>query len=148
MKTASTTVFSIALVLWAGPAHAADDSQLNLAYQDHIAYVATFTFPILIEKCAGLDPGYLQKAAPLYFRFVNTHQDQIERGRLLTLAELTPDQTSKRYREDVVTSRLSRLDTGTREEKLGMCERALGVLSGVKLPGEWPSRKPTSGDVR
>ncbi|SDQ28667.1 hypothetical protein SAMN05216569_0472 [Pseudoxanthomonas sp. CF125] len=148
MKPASMTVLAIALALSAGQARAADDPQLNLAYQDHIAYVATFSFPILIEKCSSLDPGYLQKAAPLYFRFINSHQDQIERGRLLTLAELAPDQTPKRYREDVVASRLSNLDTGTREEKLGMCERALGVLSGAKLPGEWPSRKPPAGGAR
>lgn len=148
MKALSMIVLSIALAFSHGQARAADDPRLNLAYQDHIAYVATFALPILIEKCSSLDPDYLQKAAPLYFRFVNAHQDQIERGRLLTLSELAPDQTPKRYREGVVASRLSKLDTGTRDEKLGMCEGALGVLSGAKLPGEWPSRKPPAGDVR
>lgn len=140
MKPASLTVLSIALALSAGQANAADDPRLNLAFQDHIAYVATFAMPVLIEKCAALDPGYLQKAAPLYFRYMNSHQDQIERGRLLTLAELASDETLRSYREGVLASRLGKLDTGTREEKLKMCEGALGVLSGAKLPGEWPPR--------
>ena len=143
MKFASMTVLSLALALSAGKSNAADDPQLNAAYQDHIAYVATVGLPVLIEKCAALDPDYLQKAAPLYFRYVNTHQDQIERGRLLTLAELAPEETVKSYREGVIASRLSRLDTGTREQKLGMCEGALGMMSGAKLPGEWPSRTKT-----
>ncbi|HYM85463.1 MAG TPA: hypothetical protein VET30_01875 [Pseudoxanthomonas sp.] len=148
MKIAATTGLAIALALAASQASAADDPQLNLAYQDHIAYVATFSLPVLIEKCASLDPGYLQKAAPLYLRYLNTHQDQIERGRLLTLAELTPGQTVKSYREDVIASRLSRLDTGTHEQKLGMCEGALGMMSGARVPGEWPSRKPGADGKR
>lgn len=145
MKTMPASLVSIAMLLSTAHATAADDPQRNLAYQDHIAYVATFALPVLIEKCAALDPGYLQKAAPLYFRFVNTRQDQIERGRLLTMAEFTPGQTVKSYREEVMASRLSRLDTGTREQKLGMCEGALGMLSGAKPPGEWP---PRSADTK
>lgn len=141
MKTLSKTVFSLAVGLAATSANAADDPHLNQAYQDHIAYVATFALPVLIDKCATLDPAYLQKAAPLYFKYLNTHQDQIERGRLLTMAEFMPGQTLKSYREEVLASRLSRLDTGTREQKLGMCEGALGMLSGAKISGEWPSRK-------
>lgn len=148
MKSVAMPVLSISLALCAATANAADDPKLNAAYQDHIAYVATFALPIVIEKCATLDPAYLQKAAPLYFRYVNSHQDQIERGRLLTLAEFTPAQTMKSYREDVVASRLSMLDTGTREQKLGMCEGALGMMSGARIPGEWPSRKPTTGEPR
>ena len=140
MKTMPASLVAIAMLLSTAHATAADDPARNLAYQDHIAYVATFALPVLIEKCAALDPGYLQKAAPLYFRFVNTRQDQIERGRLLTMAEFTPGQTVKSYREEVMASRLSRLDTGTREQKLGMCEGALGMLSGARLPGEWPPR--------
>lgn len=138
MKPVSVAVLSIAFVLSAGPARAADDPRLNAAFQDHIAYVATFAMPVLIEKCAAIDPGHLQKAAPLYFRYVNTHQDQIERGRLLTLAELEPGKTLQGYRRDVLASRLGKLDNGTLKEKLKMCERALSVLSGAKLPGEWP----------
>ena len=145
MKTIPASLVAIAMLLSTAHATAADDPQRNLAYQDHIAYVATFALPVLIEKCAALDPSYLQKAAPLYFRFVNTRQDQIERGRLLTMAEFTPGQTVKSYREEVMASRLSRLDTGTREQKLGMCEGALGMLSGAKPPGEWP---PRSADTK
>jgi hypothetical protein len=141
MKLASMTALPLVLAMSIGNADAADDPHLNDAYQDHIAYVATVGLPILIEKCAALEPGYLQKAAPLYFRFVNTHQDQIERGRLLTLAEFAPEETVKSYRENVIASRLSRLETGTLEQKLGMCEGALGMLSGAKLPGEWPVRE-------
>lgn len=144
MKAAATSL-CLALGLWAGPIRAAEDPTLNSAYQDHIAYIATFSLPVLIEKCVALQPDYLQKAGPLYFRYLNTHQDQIERGRMLTLAELPPDQTAKAYRESVIASRLSKLDSGTREEKLVMCERALGMLSGNKLPGEWPPR-PSSAD--
>mgnify|MGYP006179778159 CR=1 FL=1 len=36
------------------------------AFQDHIAYVATFAMPVLIEKCSAADPTYLQRAAPAY----------------------------------------------------------------------------------
>jgi hypothetical protein len=145
MRVATASILCLALGLWAGPICAADDPKLNAAYQDHIAYIATFSLPVLIEKCIALQPDYLQKAAPLYFRYINTHQDQIERGRMLTLAELPPDETVKAYRESVIASRLSKLDSGTREEKLVMCERALGMLSGNKLPGEWPAR-PSPAD--
>ena len=148
MKPASITIFPIALALSTGQARAADDPQLNAAFQDHIAYVATFAMPVLIEKCAALDPGYLQKAAPLYFRYVNTHQDRIERGRLLTLAEFKPGESVQSYRDHVLASRLGKLDSGTREEKLKMCEGALGVLSGARLPGEWPSRESAKTEVR
>lgn len=141
-------VIAVTVSLAASHASAADDPQRNLAYQDHIAYVATFSLPVLIEKCADLDPGYLHKAAPLYFRYINTHQDQIERGRLLTLAELSPGQTVKGYREEVVASRLSRLDTGTHEQKLGLCAGALGMMSGAAVPGEWPPRRSTNGGQR
>lgn len=121
-------------------AHAGDDPVLNRAYQDHIAYVATFAMPVLIEKCAAGDPTYMQIAAPLYFRYVNAHQDRIERGRQLTLAELKPDDTLKAYRERVLAQRLGKLDTGTSEEQSRMCQGALTVLRGAALPGEWPSR--------
>lgn len=124
-------------------ARAADDPVLNRAYQDHIAYVATFAMPVLIEKCAARDPAYLAKAAPLYLRYLNTHQDQIERGRLLTLAELEPGQTLRAYREGVLAKRLGALDNGTPERKSQMCEGALGVLTGATMPGEWPSRDAT-----
>ncbi|MBX3711278.1 MAG: hypothetical protein KF800_04905 [Lysobacter sp.] len=119
---------------------AADDPVLNRAFQDHIAYVATFAMPVLIEKCSAADPAYLQRAAPLYFRYVNAHQDRIERGRQLTLAELKPDDTLKAYRERVLAQRLGKLDTGTPEERTAMCQGALVVLEGTTLPGEWPSR--------
>ena len=148
MKPISTAVLSITLALSAGQASAKDDPLLNAAYQDHIAYVATFAMPVLIEKCGDLDPGYLQKAAPLYFRYVNERQDGIERGRLLTQAEFEPDETPRGYRERILASRLGKLDNGTREEKLKICEGALGVLSGVKLPGEWPSRRPATSGPR
>lgn len=138
-----------AVLLFAAlPARAADDPVLNRAYQDHIAYVATFAMPILIEKCAASDPAYLQRAAPLYLRYLNTHQDQIERGRLLTLAELEPGETVRAYREGVVASRLGMLDSGTPEQKAQMCEGALGMLAGANLPGEWPSRDVGKGEAR
>ena len=41
-----------------------DDPVLNSAFQDHIAYVATFAMPVVIETCSALAPGYLNKAAP------------------------------------------------------------------------------------
>lgn len=127
-------------VLAPASVQAEDDPVLNRAFQDHIAYVATFAMPVLIEKCAARDPAYLQTAASLYFRYVNAHQDRIERGRQLTLAELKPDDTLKAYRERVLAQRLGKLDTGTSEEQARMCEGALGVLRGMTLPGEWPAR--------
>ena len=143
MKTATFTALPLAMLLSFAPAKAADDPVLNQAYQDHIAYVATFALPVIMEKCAAIDPGYTQKAAPLYFRYVNARQDQIERGRLLTLAELEPGETLQAYRAKVLAARLGALDTGTREQKLQFCEGPLHLLAGAKLPGEWPSREKT-----
>lgn len=117
-----------------------DDPTLNRAYQDHVAYVATFAMPVLIERCSARDPAYLAEAAPLYFRFVNAHQDRIERGRLLTLSELAPDETLQAYRTRVIEQRLGKLQTGSDEEVARMCRGALAVLRGAALPGEWPSR--------
>ena len=143
---APITAITTALVLASGPARAADDPVLSRAFLDHIAYVATFAMPVLIEKCERLAPGYLQQAAPLFFGYVNARQDQIERGRLLTLAELGPDETLKAYRGQVLASRLGRLDTGTPEQKAKLCEGALSHLramtQGEPMPGEWPSRTP------
>lgn len=145
LRLLPATATTAALLLGTLPALAADDPVLNRAYQDHIAYVATFAMPVLIEKCAAHDPDYLQRAAPLYLRYLSTHQDQIERGRLLTLAELAPGETLRAYREGVLSRRLGALDSGTPERKARMCEGALGVLTGATLPGEWPPRA-TSGD--
>ena len=133
-------LLALALALPATTALAADDPKLNQAFQDHVAYVATFAMPVLIEKCGVADSGYLQKAAPLYFRYVNSHQDQIERGRMLTLAELGPDETLRGYRESTIAKRLGALDSGTPEQKARTCQGALAFLGGMKVPGEWPSR--------
>lgn len=129
-----------ALTVAGSHAMAADDPERNRAFQDHIAYVATFAIPVLSEKCAVIDPDYMKTVAPLYFRFVNERQDRIERGRLLTLAELAADETLQSYRSKVIASRLGALDSGTAEQKSRMCKGALAVLSGMTLPGEWPSR--------
>lgn len=133
---------AIALALAAPVAHATDGPEpaRERAFQNHIAYVATFAMPVLIEKCSATDLTYLQRAAPAYFRYVNAHQDRIERGRLLTLAEFAPDETLATYRERTLAQRLGRLDTGTPEQKQQMCEGALAMLSGTKIPGEWPPR--------
>lgn len=135
-----TLALATASVLAPASARAADDPVLNRAFQDHIAYVATFAMPVLIDKCSAADPAYLQRAAPLYFRYVNAHQDRIERGRQLTLAELAPEETLKAYRERVLAQRLGKLETGSPEDKARMCQGALVVLEGATLPGEWPSR--------
>ena len=133
-------LLALALAVPATAAQAADDPKLNQAFQDHVAYVATFARPVLIEKCSAADPGYLQRAAPLYFRYVNTHQDQIERGRMLTLAELGPDETVRGYRESTIAKRLGALDSGTPEQKAKTSQGALAFLDGMKVPGEWPGR--------
>ena len=141
MKSATLSALSLATLLCVAPARAADDPVLNQAYQDHIAYVATFALPVIMEKCAAIDPGYTQKAAPLYFRYVNARQDQIERGRLLTLAELAPGETLQGYRAKVLASRLGTLHSGTREQQLQFCEGPLHLLAGASVPGGWPTRE-------
>lgn len=143
MNRFTSTALGLVLASIATAASAADDpgrnhADRNLAFQDHIAYVVTFTVPFMSEKCAAIDPGYMAEMAPLYFRFVNARQDQIERGRLLTVAEFAPDETVRAYRESVVASRLGALDSGTLEQKMRICKGALGVLGGMQVPGEWP----------
>ena len=139
MTSFQSILVALALAVPATATHAADDPKLNQALQDHIAYVATFAMPVLIEKCNATDAGYMQKAAPLYFRYVNSHQDQIERGRMLTLAELAPDETVRGYRERIIAQRLGALDS-TPEQKGKTCQGALAFLGGMKVPGEWPAR--------
>ena len=139
MTSFQSILLALALAVPATATHAADDPKLNQALQDHIAYVATFAMPELIEKCNATDAGYMQKAAPLYFRYVNSHQDQIERGRMLTLAELAPDETVRGYRERIIAQRLGALDS-TPEQKGKTCQGALAFLGGMKVPGEWPAR--------
>lgn len=139
MNRVTATALTTILASIATASNAADDPGRHRAFQDHIAYVATFAIPVMSEKCAAIDPGYMAEVAPLYFAFVNARQDRIERGRLLTLAEFAPDETLRTYRERVVASRLGALDSGTREEKMRMCKGALAVLGGMEVPGEWPS---------
>ena len=141
MTRHASLLLTCTLGLAVAPPALAADSARERAFQDHIAYVATFAMPVLIEKCAAADATYLPRAAPAYFRFVNTRQDQIERGRLLTLAEFAPGDTIAAYRERTLAQRLGRLDTGTPEQKQQMCERALAMLSGTPIPGEWPPRE-------
>lgn len=138
MSRFTSTALAVVLASVTAAANAADDSGRKRAFQDHIAYVATFAIPVMSEKCAAIDPGYMAEVAPLYFSFVNARQDQIERGRLLTLAEFAPDDTLSAYRKRVIASRLGALDSGTREAKLKMCKGALAVLGGMEVPGEWP----------
>lgn len=138
-KLPAILLLTVALVATAS-VQAADDPKLNRAFQDHIAFVATFAMPALFEKCEQAGTGYLQKAAPLYFRYVNTHQDEIERGRMLTLAELGPDETLRGYRERTIAKRLGVLETGTSEQKAKTCNGALAFLGGMNVPGEWPPR--------
>ena len=140
MKYVGTMMLGLAMTVSTAQAADTPDPAREQAFQDHIAYVATFAMPVLIEKCAATDAGYLQRAAPAYFRYVNTHQDQIERGRLLTLAEFAPGDTLVAYRERTLAQRLGRLDSGTPEQKQQMCEGALAMLGGMKIPGEWPPR--------
>ncbi|KRA52711.1 hypothetical protein ASD77_13895 [Pseudoxanthomonas sp. Root65] len=140
MKYVGTMLLGLAMTVSTAQAADTPDPAREQAFQDHIAYVATFAMPVLIEKCAATDAGYLQRAAPAYFRYVNTHQDQIERGRLLTLAEFAPGDTLVAYRERTLAQRLGRLDSGTPEQKQQMCEGALAMLGGMKIPGEWPPR--------
>ena len=139
MTSFQSILLALALAVPATATHAADDPKLNQALQD-LAYVATFAMPVLIEKCNATDAGYMQKAAPLYFRYVNSHQDQIERGRMLTLAELAPDETVRGYRERIIAQRLGALDAGTPEQKGKTCQGALAFLGGMRVPGEWPAR--------
>ena len=133
----------LATLMTITPARAADvpDPAREQAFQDHIAYVATFAMPVMIDKCALMDETYLARAAPAYFRYVNGRQDQIERGRLLTLAEFGPADTLATYRARTLSQRLGRLDTGTPEQKRQMCEGALAMLMGKRVPGEWPPRE-------
>ena len=140
MKYVGTMLLGLAMTVSTAQAADTPDPAREQAFQDHIAYVATFAMPVLIEKCSATDAGYLQRAAPAYFRYVNTHQDQIERGRLLTLAEIAPGDTLVAYRERTLAQRLGRLDSGTPEQKQQMCEGALAMLGGMKIPGEWPPR--------
>lgn len=140
MKYVGTMLLGLAMTVSTAQAADTPDPAREQAFQDHIAYVATFAMPVLIEKCSATDAGYLQRAAPAYFRYVNTHQDQIERGRLLTLAEFAPGDTLLAYRERTLAQRLGRLNSGTPEQKQQMCEGALAMLGGMKIPGEWPPR--------
>ena len=74
-------------------APAIEDPTLNRAYNDHIAYVLTFTLPAMSERCAAVSPGYLQAVGPSFLRFMADNQQRIECGRLLTQSEFEPQQS-------------------------------------------------------
>lgn len=138
MKTAAVALLTALLPLAA--AHAADDPERNRAYNDHIAYVVTFMVPALAPRCTEVVPDYLDTVAPRFLRFVGEHQSQIERGRLLTLAEFPPEQTLQGYRDALIAARTRQFDAGSTEDRLRMCRGVAGVLDGGMLPGEWPGR--------
>lgn len=120
--------------------HATDDPARNRAYNDHIAYVVTCMAPELAPRCAGIVPGYVDTVAPQFLRFVGERQAQIERGRLLTLAELPPEQTLQPWRDTLIAARTRQFDEAPAEARLRMCRGVAGVLGGDRLPGEWPGR--------
>lgn len=138
MKISVPLLSVLVAVFCVGSTHAADLTRAEQAFQDHAAYVNTFTLPIVIEKCEALQPGYMTHAAPLYFRFVIKHRENIERGRLLTLSEIPQDWSIKEYHDRVLTKRLTPLDTGSANDKRQICEAGMSVLSGALVPGTWP----------
>lgn len=122
-------------------AHAADDPQRNRAYNDHIAYVVSFIGPALASRCAGMLPEEgADSMARRYMDFMGAHQVQIERGRLLTLAEFSREQTLQAYRNDLIAARTLQFDAAPAEDRLRTCRGMARVLSGDLLPGEWPGR--------
>ncbi|MES2858670.1 MAG: hypothetical protein V4704_05770 [Pseudomonadota bacterium] len=118
-----------------------DDPVLNRAYNDHIAYVLSFMLPEMSARCAALSPDYVQTVAPRYLRFMADQQPRIERGRLLTMAELDPAQTLASYREDLVRSRTGQFEAASAEGKARTCAGIAAVVAGQQVPGEWPARK-------
>jgi hypothetical protein len=121
-------------------AHAVDDPRRNRAYNDHIAYVVSFMTPALASRCAAVLPEAADTLAQRYLDFMGAQQVQIERGRLLTLAEFPPEQTLQAYRNDLIAARTGQFDAAPAEARLRTCRGVAGVLGGDLLPGEWPGR--------
>jgi hypothetical protein len=131
-------LLTLAFAAYAGAAFPAEPTPAEQAFQDHAAYVNTFTLPVIIEKCEALQPGYMVRAAPLYFRFAIEKRENIERGRLLTLSEIPQDWSIKEYHDRVLAKRLGPLDAGSPEDKRQICDAGMSVLSGARVPGTWP----------
>jgi len=138
VRTTIHLLLAFASAAFAESALAVELTPAEQAFQDHAAYVNTVTLPVVIEKCEALQPGYMTRAAPLYFRFAIEKRENIERGRLLTLSEIPRDWSIKVYHDRVLAKRLEPLDTGSAEEKRQICDAGMSVLSGVRIPGTWP----------
>ena len=51
-------------------------------------WVASFMLPTLAPRCEAAFPGYTARTSPAFLRWLASNQEQIERGRLLTMSEM------------------------------------------------------------
>lgn len=120
------------------PAQAAEEDKLNRNYNDHIAYVASFMLPTLAPRCEAAFPGYTARTSPAFLRWLASNQEQIERGRLLTMSEMKADESLRDYRQSLIQKRSTQLDAADAKGKQRVCEGIAGFIGGMTLPGRWP----------
>ena len=140
---ATTRIGLIGLVMLlplvaASPAKAAEQDPLNRNYNDHIAYVASFMLPTLAPRCEAAFPGYTARTSPVFLRWLASNEEQIERGRLLTMSEMKADQSLRAYRQALIDSRGRQLDEADAKGKQRVCDGIAGFIGGMTLPGRWP----------
>ena len=119
-------------------ASAAENDKLNRNFNDHIAYVASFMLPTLAPRCEAAFPGYAARNSPVFLRWLGASQDQIERGRLLTMSEMKADQTLAEYRQTLIEARSQQLDQADTAGKQRVCEGIAAFIGGKTFPGQWP----------
>ena len=119
-------------------ARAADEDKSNRNFNDHIAYVASFMLPTLAPRCEAAFPGYAARTSPSFLRWLAASQDRIERGRLLTMSELKPDQPLSSYRQGLIEARSQQLDQADVAGKQRVCEGIAAFIDGKTFPGQWP----------
>ncbi len=120
------------------PAKAAEEDKLNRNFNDHIAYVASFMLPTLAPRCEAAFPGYTARTSPVFLRWLASNQEQIERGRLLTMSEMKADESLRDYRQSLIQKRSTQLDAADAQGKQRVCDGIAGFIGGMTLPGRWP----------
>jgi hypothetical protein len=159
MRGASRELVLIAAILalstglaWADPPTAAESptpaaetpsaetlAARRVAFNDHLAYVASFMAPAQKSVCAKAVPGYAETLAMRYLDWMDAQQTRIERGRRLTAATLEAGESLDAYREALIAKVLAQIEAEGTEKTAKRCQAMLALFDGRSFDGEWPT---------
>ena len=116
------------IALSATPAIAADDAKVG-AVQDQIAYLTSFSAPVMNELCAPLLPSYPKAFEPLFPKWLSSNTASIERGRQLAMSKLESGKTIEEFEQSTLDAHKQQFASVAKDRQLNRCMGMLVSLS-------------------